>query len=64
MKYVVVIGLTEDLSLVDNLSNSAKGLFQRDEGRARIHRSFCQKKNPKKHPNQKIQVIRVSKHYC
>ena len=63
MKYVVVIGLTEDLSLVDNLSNSTKGLFQRDEGRARIHRSFCQKKKPQKPPNQKIEVIRVSKDY-
>lgn len=60
MKYVLVIGLNEDLGLGDSLSDRAKGLFQRDEGRPRIHRRFCQKK-PQKPPNQKIQVIRISK---
>ena len=51
VKYDLVIGLTEDLSLGDSLSDSVKGLFQRDEGRARIHRSFCKK--PPKNPQTK-----------
>lgn len=61
MKYVLVIGLTEDLILGDSLSDRAKGLLQRDEGRARIHRSFCQNKTKQKTPSQKIQVIKISK---
>ena len=41
--------ITEDLSWEDGLSGGYEGLFRRGKERARMYRSFCQKKNlPKK----------------
>ena len=41
--YVLFSGFTEDLSPGYSLSDSSEGLFQRGNGRAKIHRSFYKK---------------------
>ena len=53
--------ITEDLSWEDGLSGGYEGLFRRGKERARMYRSFCQKKKPTKKKDRKKQVVKHGK---
>ena len=54
--YILYSRHTEDLSPEDSLSDSSEGLFQRDKGGAKIHRSSCKEK-------KKTEVVGTSKDF-